>query len=114
MKSHDPRAIAADLASLEFHRLADFNRGHVGVFRCGAGTSPWERHPEDEELLHVLEGAVDIIVMGDDGPTTTRVEAGSLFVVPRGLWHGHRVPERLVELYVTPGPTEMSHEEDPR
>jgi quercetin dioxygenase-like cupin family protein len=30
--------------------------------------SPWERHPTSDELLHVLEGEVEIILMTDDGP----------------------------------------------
>ena len=41
----------AGLGSMEFHELAPFNQGSVGVFWCGAGTSPWERHPDDDELL---------------------------------------------------------------
>ena len=114
MRAHDVRAILADLPKMEFQELARFNQGHVGVFWCTAGTSPWERHPDDDELLHVLEGEVEIIVMSDDGPTPTLVRAGSCFVVPRGLWHRHHVPEKLLELYVTPGRSEHSTADDPR
>lgn len=78
MKSHNAHTVAAALASLAVRSLADLNRGHVGIFRCRSGTSPWE------------------------------------WVVPRGLWRRHHVPTRLVEPYVTPGPTDMSHSEDPR
>jgi uncharacterized cupin superfamily protein len=114
MNAHDIRATLVGLPEMEFHQLAPFNGGHVGVFRCSAGISPWERHPEDEELLHVIEGEVDIEVLTDDGPRLKRVRAGSVFVVPRGLWHRHRVPAKLQELYLTPGPTESSSADDPR
>jgi hypothetical protein len=42
------------------------------------------------------------------------VRAGSVFVVPRGLWHRHRVGTKLTELYLTPGPSETSTADDPR
>jgi len=114
MNAHDIRSVLASLPVMKFHEFAKFNRGTVGIFRAGAGTSPWELHPDDDELLHVLECEVDIIVLTDEGPVTANVAAGSLFVVPRGHWHRHRVRESLVELYVTPGATRHSTADDPR
>ncbi len=114
LTSHDPRAIVSTLPPMEFRQLEAFNQGHIGVFQCGEGVSPWERHPDDDELLFVLEGEVDLIVMFDDGQVTTTVEAGSLFVVPRGRWHRHHVRKTLAELYLTPGATEHSKADDPR
>lgn len=114
MEAHDIRGTIDGLPEMEFRQLAPFNEGHLGVFWCTAGVSPWELHPEDEELLQVIEGEVDIEVLTDDGPVVTKVSAGSCFVVPRGLWHRHRVPEKLKELYLTPGPSEMSTADDPR
>jgi quercetin dioxygenase-like cupin family protein len=114
LKTHDPVSIASNLPLMEFRKLASFNAGHVGVFRCEAGVSPWERHPDDDELLYVLDGEADLIVMMEGDPIATTVEAGSLFVVPRGRWHRHHVRGHLHELYVTPGRTEHSNAEDPR
>ena len=114
VKSFEIVGAAKDLKSLEFKKLAAFNRGSVGVFHSEAGISPWERHPDDDEFLFVLEGSVEIIVLTDGGPTWTAIQAGSGFVVPRGLWHRHRVTARLVELWATPGESEHSNAEDPR
>jgi len=50
----------------------------------------------------------------DQGAVQTAVSAGSIFIVPRGLWHRHTIRDRLVELFVTPGETEHSTAEDPR
>ena len=58
-----------------------------------SGQAPWERHPDGDELLHVLEGAVDLTVLTDDGPTELRLDAGSVFVCPKGLWHRQRAPQ---------------------
>jgi mannose-6-phosphate isomerase-like protein (cupin superfamily) len=58
--------------------------------------SPWERHTEGEELLHVLEGAVDVTLLLDSEPVITRLDAGSIFLVPSGVWH--RTPHGLQQL----------------
>jgi mannose-6-phosphate isomerase-like protein (cupin superfamily) len=102
------------LGAVEFRHLASFNQGHVGAFWAANGDSPWERHPYDDELLLVVDGSVDIEVLDDRRSETTTVEAGCLFVVPRGRWHRHRHTGLVRELYLTPGPSEMSFAEDPR
>ena len=112
-RSHDWARRLSAAQGDDFVELSAFNQGSVGVFRCGPGTSPWEHHPDDDEMLYVLEGAVEISVLSEGGPLTTRVEPGSAFVVPRGLWHKHHVPDRLVELYATPGGTVHSDADDP-
>ena len=114
MPAHNLNAALEGLSDLQFKELARFNKGSVGVFRTGTGTSPWERHPDDDEYLHVLDGEVGITVLTDQGAVQTAVSAGSIFIVPRGLWHRHTIRDRLVELFVTPGETEHSTAEDPR
>lgn len=114
MQAHDIENSLRGLRELEFRMLSRFNRGSLGVFWSSGGTSPWERHPDDDELLHPLEGEVDVEVLTDDGPVVTTVRAGSVFVVPRGLWHRHRHRGPLKELYLTPGPSEHSAADDPR
>ncbi len=90
----------------------NFNGGSVWVGRF-TGMSPWERHPDGEELLHVLEGEVDVTVITKEGPTTTVLKSGSVFVVPRGLWHRHYAREEVLEYGATPGKTEHSAAEEP-
>ena len=78
------------------------------------GTSPWERHPDTDELLYILEGRADATILHDDGPVVTPVGEGSVIVVPRGLWHRHTLHGTVKELYLTPGRSEHSTAEDPR
>jgi quercetin dioxygenase-like cupin family protein len=77
MKAHDLAQALAGVASGEvttaeedaaaFPRLASFGAGAIYVGRF-SGQTPWERHADADELLHVLEGAVEITV-----PWTTRL-----------------------------------------
>jgi quercetin dioxygenase-like cupin family protein len=114
MEAHDLTSAFADLGEVEFRRLAPFNSGEVGVFWAASGTSPWERHPDDDEFLHVIEGSVEIEILDGDGSRVTTVDAGSIFVVPRDRWHRHRHTGLVKELYLTPGRSEMSFDDDPR
>ena len=64
-------------------------------------------------FLHVLEGEVEITVIAPEGWTTASVTAGAVLIERRGLRHRHTIRERLVELFVTPGATELSTATDP-
>jgi quercetin dioxygenase-like cupin family protein len=126
MKAHDIRAAlgaapaltitsstTGEEADAAFPQLASFNKGGVFVGRY-SGQPPWERHPKADELLHVLDGEVDVTVLTDDGPVHVTVGAGSIFVVPRGLWHRPVAQAAATLLSATPKPTEVSFAEDPR
>lgn len=93
--------------------LAGFDRCIVGTIRF-SGQTPWERHPGDE-LLYVVQGAVDVTVMLDDGPRHSSLGEGSVFIVPAGRWH-RQAPSPVVSLmFVTPAEgTDASWSEDPR
>ncbi len=80
-----------------------------------SGQTPWERHPDGDELLHVLEGEIDITVLTDGGRVEKTVPAGSVFVVPRGLWHRQLPQPTVMLLCATPTQTtEVSFADDPR
>ena len=123
MKAHDLRRALAGVAAgtvttaeedaAAFPRLASFNDGAVYVGRF-AGQTPWERHPGADELLYVLEGAVDITQLATDGPAEVSVAAGSVFVVPRGLWHRQQARPRVTLLAAVPDDSEISEADDPR
>ena len=123
MKAHDLKAALAGIAAGEvttaeddaaaFPRLASFNAGAIYVGRF-SGETPWERHPDADELLHVLEGAVDITLLTDGGMTQVSVSAGSVCVVPRGLWHRQRARPSVTLLAAVPDNSELSEADDPR
>ena len=103
----------AEQADSAFKRLGMLNQCTLAVGRF-TGLTPWERHPNGDELLHVLEGEVDITVLTEAGPVRTTVRAGSIFVCPQGLWHRQFSRNGVTTLYATPMPSEISFAEDPR
>lgn len=95
-----------------FWMMESFNEGMTWVGRF-SGPSPWERHPDGDELLHVLEGEVEVTVLTEGGAVQRPVSTGSIFVVPRGLWHRQFAQGSVLQFGATPGRTEHSMTEDP-
>jgi quercetin dioxygenase-like cupin family protein len=95
-----------------FPRLATFNDGAVYVGRF-AGDSPWELHPDSDELLHVLEGRVEVTLLRERERVLLDVRAGSVLVVPRGVWHRQRALPSVTLLAVTPDRSETSFDTEP-
>ena len=105
-------ATEADAADT-FAELARFRDG--GVFAGSfSGASPWERHGNGDELVHVLAGTAQLTILSDDGPETLASQAGMIAVVPQGLWHRFEAPDGVTLLTATPQPTEHSFADDPR
>ncbi|MEO6026359.1 MAG: cupin domain-containing protein [Candidatus Binatia bacterium] len=114
----EPVAITRDTTEAEangaVHQLGWLEDRLVGVMRF-SGETPWERHPDGDELLHVLDGEIDVTVLADAGPVHVSVAAGGVFVCPRGLWHRQRPKTAATLLFATPAATtEASWADDPR
>jgi mannose-6-phosphate isomerase-like protein (cupin superfamily) len=117
LRAYDPSAVADSLAEMDFRQLARFDAGHAGVFWSEAGgPSPWEMHPDCDEMLQVLEGEIEVEVLPEDGGAgvKTLVAAGSFLVMPRGCWHRQNLLARTKELYLTPGRSLQSTASDQR
>ena len=92
--------------------LGQFNGAYLGMVRF-SGETPWERH-EDEELLYLLDGAVDVTILHNDGSSEeSSLTAGTLCTVPKGLWHRQLAKPSAALLFIT-GETSHSRAEDPR
>jgi len=75
----------------------------VGAVRISRNFS-WEMHPDGDELLYVLEGAIEIVQENDGDQHSTDVPAGRAWIIPRGVWHRVIVREPGKLLFFTPGP----------
>ncbi len=64
-----------------------------------------EMHPDGDELLFLLSGAMTVRLELPDGDQTIEMVAGDALVVPEGVWHRIwlREPGQLV--HITPGPS---------
>ena len=115
LRGHDAGAVLDGLPDMSVRLLASMNQCAVGVSRFSSRVHRWERHPDGDELLHVLEGELEVTTLTDSGPVRTNVPAGSVFVTPRGLGHWPRPVSPVSLLFVTPWKgSEHSNEEDPR
>ena len=126
MEAHDIRAAFGALPELKvtpatteadamaaMRMIASFNQCMVGMVRF-SGQTPWERHPDDE-LLYVMQGEVDVTVLTDTETVQATVRAGSLFVVPKGLWHRQLPRPGVALLFLTSMEgNEASTADDPR
>jgi Cupin domain len=70
-------------------------RGHPNVEGRLAGSARMsaspphggERHPDGDELLYLVEGAVDIALDLEGREEIVSLEPRRAFIVPRGVWH---------------------------
>ena len=85
-------------------------RANVGAVRMRESSKHrGERHPEGDELVYLISGAVGMSFESDDAqnPKVVAVQPGQLVVVPRGMWHRLVVEEPSELLFMTPGRTEI-------
>jgi mannose-6-phosphate isomerase-like protein (cupin superfamily) len=102
-------------ASGAFATLAPFRDGNIYTAKF-AGDGAWERHPNGDELVQIIDGSGTLHIMTDDGATSYPVSAGMMIIVPQGTWHRFHSPEGVSLLTATPKPTEhlTVDVEDPR
>src|SRR5688572_9158297 len=67
------------------------------VLRLGVvqGEFHWHKHDDDDELFYVVEGRLFVDVEGQD---SVELAPGHAFVVPKGVVHRTRAPERTAML----------------
>ena len=85
-------------------RLADYRNGGVFVSHW-AGLGEWERHPNGDEIVMVIEGEARVFLIQQDEETECRLAAGELIVIPENTWHRLESAEVKI-MTVTPRPTE--------
>jgi mannose-6-phosphate isomerase-like protein (cupin superfamily) len=63
-----------------------------------------EMHPDGDELLYIVSGAVTLTLELDDDDLVVELGAGEAVVVPQGVWHKIVMREPYHLLHITPGP----------
>jgi mannose-6-phosphate isomerase-like protein (cupin superfamily) len=59
----------------------------VAVFPCDEDWTNWEMHPQADELVVLLSGAVDLVFEQDGGTHTVSLRGNESYIVPAGVWH---------------------------
>jgi mannose-6-phosphate isomerase-like protein (cupin superfamily) len=98
-----------------FATLAPFRDGNIFSAKF-AGDGAWERHPNGDELVQIVDGSATLHIMAEDGPKSFALSAGMMVIVPQGTWHRFHAPEGVTVVTATPKPTEhlTVDVEDPR
>jgi mannose-6-phosphate isomerase-like protein (cupin superfamily) len=86
-------------------RLAPYRDGAIFASKF-SGTGGWERHPNGDELVYILDGATMLCSMDEDGLRAHVLRAGMVAIVPQGLWHRFESPGGVVLVSATPQPTD--------
>jgi mannose-6-phosphate isomerase-like protein (cupin superfamily) len=92
-------------ASGGFATLAPFRDGNIYSAKF-AGDGAWERHPNGDELVQIVDGSATLHVMTEDGPQSYALTAGMMVIVPQGTWHRFHSLEGVGLMTATPKPTE--------
>jgi mannose-6-phosphate isomerase-like protein (cupin superfamily) len=104
-RGRTPESTIADRAG-STARLAAYRDGAVLVSRW-AGKGHWEIHRGGDELVHIVEGAATLEILGDSGSQSFALRAGMIAVTPQGTWHRLHSSEGVTLMTATPFPSEV-------
>jgi mannose-6-phosphate isomerase-like protein (cupin superfamily) len=86
-------------------RLAPYRDGAIFITKF-SGTGAWERHPQGEEIVQILDGETVLRLRADEGVRSMKLTTGMLAIVPQGMWHQFVAPNGVSLMTATPQPTE--------
>lgn len=88
-----------------FARLSPYRDGAIFTAKF-AGQAAWERHPQGDEIVQIVEGSTILHLITEDGPQSLSLEAGMIAIVPQNMWHRFESSGGVSLMTATPQPTE--------
>jgi mannose-6-phosphate isomerase-like protein (cupin superfamily) len=106
MSPSEPAGVTRAEPSVEFLPVQLDGR-HVGVLSAASAgvRDEWEMHPEQDELLYLLEGAIDVFLRAElegSDEETIHFRQGEACLIPKGMWHRQVVVAPCKMLFLTP------------
>ena len=92
-------------ASGAFATLTPFRDGNIFSAKF-TGDGAWERHPNGDELVQIVDGSTTLRIMTEDGLQSHALRAGMVAIVPQGMWHRFKSADGVTLITATPKPTE--------
>src|SRR5258708_29734929 len=106
LKGRRPEMTEADRKGTHaFATLTPFRDGNIFSAKF-SGNGAWERHPNGDELVQVVEGETKFHIMTDAGKETQTLTARMLVIVPQGAWHRFESTDGVALMAATPKPPE--------
>ena len=86
-------------------KLGDFHNEYLVVISSFDQNWPtWERHPNGDEMIFLMSGAVDFILETEQGEQVVEVrKPGDFAFVPKGTWHTANPLQPTTMLFITAG-----------
>lgn len=75
----------------------------IGEYDFDSDWPSWEMHPNGDEIVYLLSGAMDFILEENQSNRVIELRSKGLIIVPRGIWHTAKVYEPSRILGVTLG-----------
>jgi mannose-6-phosphate isomerase-like protein (cupin superfamily) len=100
LRGRTPETPAADREGA-FARLAPYRDSAINAAKF-SGEGPWERHPNGDEIVQIVDGATTFHIMTEDGPRSYALKV----IVPQGAWHRFEAPDGVSLMTTTPQPTQ--------
>ncbi len=92
-----PRLMSGKLGSFHHEYL-------VTTATYGSNWPSWEQHPNGDEIVCLLSGAVTFILELPDGNQKVQLSrVGDFAFVPQGVWHTAEVSVQSTLLFITAG-----------
>ena len=98
---------SSEEAMKAFTELSEYRDGAI-YFGHYAGNSEWERHPNGDEIVMVVEGETNLILLKDGIEAENTLAKGELLIVPKNIWHRFVTDDGVQVMTVTPQPTDHS------
>ncbi|MBV9825968.1 MAG: cupin domain-containing protein [Alphaproteobacteria bacterium] len=106
MQGRRPESTEAERkATGAFVTLTPYRDGNIYSAKF-AGRAAWERHPNGDELVQIIDGTTSVDLIVDGKIETHELTAGMTVVVPQGAWHRFHAPDGVSLITATPRPTE--------
>ncbi len=104
LKNRTPTSSEAERQGA-FARLAPYRDGAIFTAKF-TGKSAWERHPQGDEIVQIVDGATTLHLMTAEGRQSVSLKSGMVAVVPQSTWHQFEAPDGVCVMTATPQPTE--------
>jgi mannose-6-phosphate isomerase-like protein (cupin superfamily) len=113
MGTIEPKGIRRAIPSVELLPVQLDGRlvGHLTVEEVGE-RDEWEMHPHQDEMLYLIEGAIDVFLRADPDEEREKirhVNQGEACIIPKGMWHRQVVVAPCKVLFLTPETVHRSY-----
>lgn len=109
LPNRTPEMAFTGAAESAFSDVAPYRDGVISVGYY-SGNSEWERHPNGDEIVVVVEGITTLVLLVNGEQRGIALGPRELIVVPQCCWHRFEGSTQLKVMSVTPQPTEHSLE----